>query len=147
MNKKIAFQIASPVVIALILVALVMLQATRTIDISSALNSLLTNRSAPAEFEIAPLQAVDPVEYRWQAMADYYEKNGLLTRDTFDYEQAADNLAIRWQAMANYYEQNGMLTRDSFDYEQAADNLAFRWLAMAKWYEEHGMLNERSTNE
>jgi hypothetical protein len=40
---------------------------------------------------------------RWQAMANYYEDNGLLNRDTFDYEAAANNSAFRWQAMADYY--------------------------------------------
>ena len=40
---------------------------------------------------------------RWQAMANYYEDNDLLTRDDFDYEAAANNSAFRWQAMADYY--------------------------------------------
>jgi hypothetical protein len=40
---------------------------------------------------------------RWQEMANYYEDNGLLTRDTFDYVAAANNSAFRWQAMADYY--------------------------------------------
>jgi hypothetical protein len=71
---------------------------------------------------------------RWQAMANYYEDNGLLTRDTFDYEAVANNSAFRWQAMANYYEDNGLLTRDTFDYEAAANNSAFRWQAMADYY-------------
>jgi hypothetical protein len=54
-------------------------------------------------------------------MANYYEDNGLLTRDNFDYEKAADVSAAHWQAMANYYEDNGLLTRDNFDYEKAND--------------------------
>ncbi|MFN2134489.1 MAG: nuclear transport factor 2 family protein [Candidatus Promineifilaceae bacterium] len=57
-------------------------------------------------------RAADISAFRWQAMAKFYEKNGMLTRDNFDYEQAADNLAYRWQAMARFYEKNGMLTRD-----------------------------------
>lgn len=88
-------------------------------------------------------RAADISAQRWQAMAHYYEAQGLLTRDAFDYEQAAENSAYRWQAMARYYDEHGLLTRDAFDYEQAAENSAYRWQAMARAYERMGLLNER----
>jgi Spy/CpxP family protein refolding chaperone len=77
---------------------------------------------------------------RWQAMAAYYEKNGLLTRDGFDYAAAEAALDYRWQAMAAYYEQHGLLTRDDFDYAASEAALDYRWQAMADYYEQHGLL-------
>lgn len=46
--------------------------------------------------------------YRWQAMADYYEGNDLLTRNVPVFD-AGDVLSARWQAMAKFYEKNGLL--------------------------------------
>jgi hypothetical protein len=63
---------------------------------------------------------------RWQAMGEFYEKQGLLTRDNFDYEKAADLSAARWQAMAEFYKDSEQLTRDDFDYEAAADASVLR---------------------
>ena len=85
--------------------------------------------------------------YRWQAMADFYEKNGLLRSDALDYEQAANNMAARWIAMAEYYKAHGMLTRAESlvpvtgftadklltDYD-AGEASAYRWRAMAQYY-------------
>lgn len=56
-------------------------------------------------------EAVNTLTFRWQAMADFYEKNGLLTRDTFDYDEAAENLAYRWQALAKFYDDHGLLNK------------------------------------
>lgn len=161
MNKKLAFQIASPVMIALILIALVLLQANRIFNTPLTLDNL-TIRSEKISAPLAgpaltnPLTKYDAGEasaYRWRAMADFYEKNGMLRRDPFDYEQAADNLALRWQAMAEFYKEHGLLTRAE---PQAAPNKplteydageasAYRWQAMARFYDEQGLLNERST--
>jgi uncharacterized protein affecting Mg2+/Co2+ transport len=88
----------------------------------------------------ADVEAADLSAARWQAMGDFYEKQGMLTRDNFDYVSAADLSAARWQAMGDFYEEQGMLTRDNFDYEQAADLSAARWQAMGEFYEEQGML-------
>jgi hypothetical protein len=63
---------------------------------------------------------------RWQAMGEFYEKQGLLTRDSFDYDKAADLSAARWQAMAEFYKDSELLTRDDFDYEAAADASVLR---------------------
>jgi hypothetical protein len=54
-------------------------------------------------------RAADISVMRWQAMAHFYEEQGLLTRDDFDYEAAADNSTYRWEAMARAYERMGML--------------------------------------
>ena len=77
---------------------------------------------------------------RWQAMGEFYEKQGLLTRDNFDYEKAADVSAARWQAMADFYKDSELLTRDSFDYEKAADVSAARWQAMGEFYKDSELL-------
>ena len=78
---------------------------------------------------------------RWQAMGEFYEKQGLLTRDNFDYEKAADLSVARWQAMGEFYEKQDLLTRDNFDYEKAADLSAARWQAMGDWYARHSQMN------
>jgi hypothetical protein len=77
---------------------------------------------------------------RWQAMGEFYEKQGLLTRDSFDYDKAADLSAARWQAMGKFYEEQGLLTRDSFDYDKAADLSAARWQAMGEFYKDSELL-------
>jgi hypothetical protein len=46
---------------------------------------------------------------RWQAMGEFYEKQGLLTRDNFDYEKAADLSAARWQAMGDWYARHSQM--------------------------------------
>jgi hypothetical protein len=42
-------------------------------------------------------------------MGEFYEKQGLLTRDNFDYEKAADLSAARWQAMGDWYAQHSQV--------------------------------------
>ena len=83
--------------------------------------------------------AADVSATRWQAMARFYEEQGLLTRDPFDYEHASDHLAFRWQAMAEAYQRHGLLNYSS----NPDDVMAFRWLAMARAYERAGMLNDQ----
>ena len=51
----------------------------------------------------AEMEAADLSSSRWQAMAKFYEEQGMLTRDNFDYGQAADLSAARWQAMGEFY--------------------------------------------
>ena len=62
----------------------------------------------------------------YKKVRKFYEEQGLLTRENFDYEQAADLSAARWQAMAKFYAEQGMLTRAELDYAQAADHSAAR---------------------
>lgn len=83
-----------------------------------------------------PLLTTDAQAYRWQAMADGYERLGMLNVDS---DAAADAKAYRWQAMARGYEQLGLLNVDS---DAAADAMAYRWQAMARYYADHGWLNE-----
>jgi hypothetical protein len=135
------------VIVALLLGAVILL-ATGGVNMATirfpSLNAI--DRSQEEVVDLSGQErAADLSAYRWQAMADFYENHGLLTRDNFDYEQAANNLAYRWQAMARFYEKNGILTRDNFDYEQAANNLAYRWQAMARFYEKNGMLTRDAT--
>ena len=52
----------------------------------------------PVDVEEADLSAA-----RWLAMGEFYEEQGMLTRENFDYEQAADLSAARWQAMGEFY--------------------------------------------
>jgi putative heme degradation protein len=118
-----------------ILISLFLLTAFRPEVKSVAPAAKISADHVPDAVDAADLSAA-----RWQAMAEFYEEQGMLTRDNFDYEQAAENSAARWQAMAEFYEEQGMLTRDNFDYEQAADLSATRWQAMAEFYEEQGLL-------
>jgi hypothetical protein len=146
MNTRIQLQQMVAMAIALFLVTVIgiVLLNTGVLPTIQLPDGLWNGRSMAANVASSDYTtAADVSAYRWQAMARFYEKNGLLTRDAFNYEQAADNMAARWVAMAKFYEKNGLLTRDAFNYEQAADNMAARWVAMARFYEQHGLLNER----
>ena len=73
--------------------------------------------------------------YRWLATARAYERLGLLN-DGLD---PGEVMAFRWNAMAEAYEQHGLL-----NYHDNPDDLsAYRWMAMAKAYEKLGLLNEK----
>jgi hypothetical protein len=73
--------------------------------------------------------------YRWLAMARAYERLGMLN-DALD---PGDVMAFRWNAMAEAYAQRGLL-----NYHDNPDDLsAYRWLAMARAYERLGMLNDK----
>lgn len=73
--------------------------------------------------------------YRWQEMAKFYEKSGLLN-DGLD---SAELSAYRWNAMAQFYADHGMLNYHS----NPEAILAYRWQEMAKFYERNGLLNIR----
>jgi hypothetical protein len=67
-------------------------------------------QSSAASAEIVSTEAAADISAaRWLAMARFYEENGLLTRDPFDYERAADISAARWLAMGKAYERMGLL--------------------------------------
>ena len=102
---------------------------------------LASNQTSVAHAEtIDNEKAADISAMRWQAMARFYEEQGLLTRDPFDYEQAAEQTAFRWQAMAEAYQRHGLLNYRS----NPDDVMAFRWLAMARAYERAGLLNDQT---
>ena len=84
-----------------------------------------------AEFDY--VAAADNHAFRWNAMAEAYERHGML-----NYHNNPDDLsAYRWLAMAKAYEQLG-LRNEALD---PGDVMAFRWNAMAEAYERHGFLN------
>jgi len=100
--------------------------------------------AAPAAFDAE--RAADISAQRWQAMADFYEAQGMLTRDPLT-DEAAGVAAVavpidggfasytdRYWAMADAY------AARRAEAEEAADISAQRWLAMARFYEAHGML-------
>jgi hypothetical protein len=89
------------------------------------------------ETSLVAADSADALAYRWQALADYYEGNGLLTRNV-PVLDAADVSAARWIAAAKFYEANGMLNVVT----DPGDVSAARWQAMADFYEEQGLLNE-----
>ncbi|MFN2136694.1 MAG: hypothetical protein ACK2UK_12110 [Candidatus Promineifilaceae bacterium] len=91
-----------------------------------------------AEAKTSTEHAADISAQRWQAMAAYYEREGLLTRDPFDYAAAAEQAAFRWLAIGKGYERLGLLN-DTLD---AGDIAALRWQAIAHGYERLGLLNE-----
>jgi hypothetical protein len=142
MNQKISLQQTIPLLLGLLLIGLVVI--------------LILNLNNPSAIQIAPdlsgnrpaatteesfnyEQAAATSAMRWQAMAKFYEAQGLLTRDNFDYEQAAEIMAYRWNAMAEAYE-NKNLPNDSID---PNDLMAYRWQAMARAYEEMGLPDDK----
>lgn len=147
MNQRMSVQQIIPLLIALVAVAVFALVAPHIIQPPAVgiASVFAPERAVETDVEaVDSAHAADLSAARWQAMARYYEAQGLLTRDPFDYEQAAENQAARWLAMGQFYKDRGLLTRDDFDYEQAADTTAFRWQAMGKAYENLGLLNYRS---
>lgn len=138
MTKKTAVQIFTPLLVVVVLATALISISRPAPDIQ--IDSLLSRPSVVRPFDYEA--AANLSAYRWQAMANFYEDNGLLTRDDFDYEAASNLSAYRWQAMANFYKDNGLLTRENFDYEAAANLSAYRWQAMASYYEKHGLLNK-----
>lgn len=146
MNEKFSYEQTIPLVIGLLLVVAIALLTLNLGDLPAIrlAPALSDNLSAAASDEVFDYErAADISAMRWQAMASFYDAQGLLTRDDFDYEQAAENSAYRWQAMAHFYQAQDLLTRDDFDYAQAAENSAYRWQAMAGAYERMGLLNDK----
>ena len=142
MNQRISLQQIFPILLALLLLVAIGLLSQRvinppTIQVIPDLSQSRTSATSAETFNSE--QAADLSAARWQAMGDFYEKRGMLTRDNFDYEQAADVSAARWYSMGKFYEDQGLLTRDNFNYEQAADVSAARWQAMGKFYEDQGL--------
>ena len=86
---------------------------------------------ASAEFDYA--QAAENKGFRWNAMAEAYERRDRLN-DTSSPDEA---MAYRWIAMARFYEKNDLLNELR---EHSEDSLAFRWVAMAQFYEKNDLL-------
>lgn len=145
MNQRVSLQHMFPILLALLLLVAIGLLFQQVINppVIQIVSELLQSRTAASSAESFDAeQAADLSAARWQAMGEYYEKQGMLTRDDFDYAGAADVSAARWQAMGKFYEGQGLLTRENFDYEKAADLSAARWQAMGEYYEKNGMLND-----
>ena len=141
MNLRASFRQMTSLLFALILMSAIALLFLYlgdqpTIQIAPELAS---NQASVANAEVNE-KAADISAMRWQAMARFYQGQGLLTRDPFDYGQAADQVAFRWQAMAEAYQRHGLLNYGS----NPDDVMAFRWQAMAKAYEKAGLLNDQS---
>lgn len=86
---------------------------------------------ASAEFDYE--QAAEIKGFRWNAMAEAYERRGLLNNASSPDEA----MAYRWIAMARFYEKNDLLNELR---EHSDDSVAFRWVAMAQFYEKNDML-------
>lgn len=144
MNPRVNIQQLVPLFVVLLFAAVVLLVSVidkgTPVSVVPHLPAKAVEQTSAVAFDA--VEAADPSTARWQAMARFYEKHGMLTRDPFDYEQAEANHVARWQAMAKFYEDRGMLTRYAFDYEQAAALSVYRWEAMARFYEVNGMLND-----
>jgi hypothetical protein len=139
MNQRMNVQQIVPLLgIVLLFGALALLTVVRGTPISIAPlpPANTADQTSAAAFNAA--EAAELSAARWQEMAKFYEENGLLTRDPFDYEQAAELSAHRWQAMAKFYEENGLLN----DEITSGELSAYRWNAMARAYERMSMLNK-----
>ena len=82
----------------------------------------------------------EAIELRWQAMAEFYESNGMLNT-RFDYEEAVVVQTRRGQSMTDLNETVGMLN-SVIDYEEAVVVQARRGQAMTAFGDAGGMLNE-----
>ncbi len=109
MNQKVTFHQMIPFVLLLLFVGIVALFVLNLSNLQTiqVIPGVSNNQVAAEAFDYE--QAADVSAQRWQAMGEFYEAQGLLTRDDFDYEQAADVMAYRWQAMGRAYERMGML--------------------------------------
>lgn len=130
MKKHMNFTVIVP---GLILVSVLLVVGYQFIFTSQGIKfpsiNLGLDRAASPDFR----DPGDLMAYRWNAMAQAYEKAGLLN-SRYD----ADELTTyRWNAMAQVYADQGML-----NYHDNPDDLsAYRWLATARGYEALGLLN------
>ena len=139
MNQKITLQQMIPILLVLLLVGVFTVLLVQNVDLSVSL-PFFARPAGDIQAEAFDYEtAADVSTMRWQAMARFYEQQGLLTRDNFNYAQAADQMAYRWQAMADWYANAGLLN-DRLD---PGDVMAYRWTAMARAYEQWGMLNDK----
>jgi hypothetical protein len=141
MNQRVNSQQIVPLLFVVFLVAvlgiLVAVVSNGTpVSVAPLPPAKMADQTSAAAFNAA--EAADLSAARWQAMAKFYEENGMLTRDPFDYQQAAELSEYRWEAMARFYEENGLLN----DRMDSGDLSAYRWNAMARAYERMGLLNE-----
>lgn len=112
MNLRANLRQMTPLLFALFLVSVIALLFLNLRELPEVqmVPELARNQVSVANPEAVDNEkAADISAMRWQAMARFYEEQGLLTRDPFDYEQAADQTAFRWLAMARAYERAGLL--------------------------------------
>ena len=122
-------------VLILALVALPILAGCQASNPDRALAAAPEEVESEASEEFDYEQAADNMAYRWNAMAEGYERLGMLNYST----NPDDVSAFRWRAMAEGYERLGLLNDDM----DPGDVSAFRWLAIAHGYERLGLLNEK----
>lgn len=112
MKQKITLHQMIPLVFLLLLVGVILLfflNFNHPVTSSSIFNSPGNMDSAASGDAFDDKHAAEIFAMRWQAMAQFYKAQGLLTRDDFDYEQATDLMAYRWEAMARAYQRMGLL--------------------------------------
>lgn len=136
MNQRMTLQQVFPILLALLLVAAALLALNLDSAPAIQLGSDILGGEAAVDVEAFDYErAADISALRWQAMAEAYERAGLLN----DRIEPGDASAYRWQAMARAYEQAGLL----IDRLDPGDVAAFRWQAMAEAYERAGLLNDK----
>ena len=111
----------------------------RTVSVILMALAILFLAACQAE-TVDSAKAADIHTARWQAMADYYAQNDLLTRDESVASTIDDEVVRRLGQTALFSAQ----VHDTFDYEASADNQAARWVAMGRYYEKMGLLNPPS---
>lgn len=141
MNQRVNTQQIVPMLFVVLLLAslgLVVRFVGRDTTVLIAARPPAKSIAQPSIDAFGAAEAAELSAARWQAMAEFYEENGMLTRDSFDYVQAAELSAHRWQAMARFYEENGLLNNKMNPGELSA----YRWNAMARAYERMSLLNK-----
>lgn len=131
MKKYMTFPVIVP---SLILIGLILIIGYQFLFISQGIEfpaiNLGLDRASSSDIQ----DPGDLMAYRWNAMAQFYEKNGMLNNRL----DAADLMAYRWNAMAQAYKSKGLLNY----HDNPDDLLAYRWLATARGYEKLGLLND-----
>ena len=121
------------IIFIIVLVGLPLLTACQSISPKQALAAEAVDL-VDAEFDYE--QAAENTAFRWVAMAEAYQRNGML-----NYSSNPDDVsAFRWNAIADGYERLGLLNVHT----DPAEVSAFRWNAIAQGYKQHGMLNYAS---
>ena len=123
----------------LILIALLLAIAYALFALQIELPAISFNQSFNQSFDQKEQPASnfqdpgDLMAYRWNAMAEAYERMGLLN----DHDNPDNLMAYRWNAMAEAHERMGLLNY----HDNPDDLMAYRWNAMAEAYERMGLLN------
>jgi hypothetical protein len=96
MNQRVSLQQIGPLLVVVLLIAalaaLIVSWGT-PVSIAHLSPAKAADQTSAATFDAA--EAAEISAARWLAMVRFYEENGMLTRDPFDYEQAAELSAYR----------------------------------------------------